>query len=348
MFRRILVVLWGMLLCSPLIGEVTSNLSHPKIVIVDTDADVDDLTAILYLLKSPRANVKGIITSGDGVSRWEYGANNISNLMELIGRSHVTVAFGARKSLSPAGNVPKEWREEADQVLGIKLPYNPNRPVRTKGVDVMIELIKQNPVKTNILCMGPLTNVAIALNKDPDIKENIERIYMMGGALLLPGNIEGRPQGYRNKVAEYNIFLDAQAASDVLNSGVPITMVPLDATEHVPITKTFYEKLLKDRKTPSANFVYEVLRPYQSKRIPTYFSDPLAAVIMTHPEIASYRNLNLAINLRKGPEYGRVIMTKQGPTVQVVTAIDADAFYNLFLKTLNLPTTIKQNPNESK
>ncbi|MCB1110082.1 MAG: nucleoside hydrolase [Chlamydiia bacterium] len=350
MIKRIFIILGIVFSFSALEGKDSMDRSHPLLVIVDSDADIDDMMAIVYLLKNPRVDIKAITTMGDGMSRYEYGAKNISNLLELVGRSHVPVAYGARKSLSPAGSFPSEWRTEVDQVMGIKLPENPVKPVHVKSSDLITELVMKSPNKITLFCIGPLTNVAIALEKTPAIKDNIERIYFMGGAILSPGNIVGRPQGYRNQVAEYNIFLDAKAASDVFNSGVPITLVPLDATDHAPITKEFYERISQNRTTPAANFVYEVIKPFaqMQSRVRSYFWDPLAAVIMTNPDIATYRNLNLTINLRKGPEYGRVMMTKQGALVQVVTGVNAAAFYTLFLNTLNNHPNLKQNHNESK
>ncbi len=339
------------LFTSPLAhGEITSDLSHPIPMIVDTDADLDDMMAILYLLKSPRASIKAITTVGDGMSRWEYGAKNISNLLELAGRSHIPVAYGAKKSLSPAGSFPKEWRDEADAVRGIKLPLNPVQPVRVSATDLMVDLIMNSPNKISLFCMGPLTNLAIAMDKTPAIKDNIDQLYIMGGVILSPGNIEGKPQGFRNTTAEYNIFLDAKGAFDVFNSGVPITLIPFDVVEQVPITKAFFDRLSKNRKTPSANFVYEVIKPFSKMhiRFKDYFRDSLAAVVMTHPEIATFRTLNLTINMRKGPEYGRVMMTKRGAPIKVCTEVDADAFYNIFLETLNLPENIKQNHTESR
>ncbi|QVL56949.1 MAG: nucleoside hydrolase [Simkaniaceae bacterium] len=350
MLRKVFIFFGALFSLTQLEGKITVDLSHPTVLIIDTDADIDDMMAILYLLKTPRVDIKAITTVGDGMTHWEKGAKNISNLLELAGRSHIPVAYGERKSLSPAGTVPSEWRTEADAVAGIKLPINPVQPVRVRASKYMTEIIQKSPTKITLLCIGPMTNVAIALDKTPEIKENIERIYIMGGAISTSGNIVGRPQGFRNQVAEYNILLDAKAASDVFNSGVPITLIPLDATEYVPITKEFFDRLSKMRKTPSANFVYEVIKPYATmqKRNKSYFWDPLAAVIMTHPEVATYRDLKLTVNMKKGPEYGRLMMTKMGPNIQVATAINEKAFYNLFLDTLNRPTNLKQNHNESK
>ena len=349
MLKRIFFIMGALLSLNQVEGKNQVDLSHPLLLIVDTDADIDDMMAILYLLKNPRVDIKAITTMGDGISRWEYGAKNISNLLELIGRSNVPVSYGARKSLSPAGTFPSELRNEEDKVMGIKLPTNPVQPVRERSSDLMTEIILKSPNKVTLFCIGPLTNVAIAMEKTPAIKDNIDRIYFMGGAILVPGDIVGRPQGYKNIVAEYNVFLDVKAASDVFNSGVPITLVPLDATKHAPITKQFYNRIADDRTTTAANFVYEVIKPYaqMQRTVRSYFWGPLAAVVMTHPEIATYRNLNLTINMRKGPEYGRLMMSKQGATIQVVTGVKESAFYSIFLETLNNHPNIKQNHNES-
>ncbi|MGE0197773.1 MAG: nucleoside hydrolase [Simkaniaceae bacterium] len=350
MLRKILLILAPLFLVHSFCEAKSDfNLSHPMTLIIDSDADVDDMIAILYLLNTPRVDIDAITTVGDGASRWEYGARNISNLLELVGHPRIPVSYGAKKSLSPAGNFPTEWRNDVDNVMGVKLPINPVSPVRLRSAELMTDIIMKSPVKITLLAIGPLTNIAIALSNTPEIKDNIERVYMMGGAILVPGNIVGRPQGFRNRVAEYNIFLDAKAAQDVFDSGIPITLIPLDATQHVPVTPDFFKRLSKERKTPSSNFVYEVLKPYMNtERKIAYFWDPLAAVVMTHPEIATYRELKLTINLKKGPEYGRVMMTKTGASVQVATGINAEAFYDIFLQTLNRSSHLKPNYNESK
>jgi|JI10StandDraft_1071094.scaffolds.fasta_scaffold23088_4 inosine-uridine nucleoside N-ribohydrolase len=350
LIRKIFLFIVVCLFSTQVQGKEAAPPSHPVNLIVDTDGSIDDMIAILYLLKTSRIDLKAIITTGHGLSHIEHGATNISNLLELVGYSNVPVAYGARQSLSPAGGYPAEWRNAADSVGGIKLPQNPIQPVRERGVDYMISLIMQNPLKTTLLCLGPLTNIAMALEKKPEIKDHIQQIFILGGAILTSGNLEGRLQGFRNQTAEYNIFIDAKAADQVFTSGVPITLIPLDVKEHVPITKEFFEKLAEDRKTPSANFVYEVIKPYTnlSSRTRSFFWNSLAAVLVAHPEVATYRDLKLTINLKKGPEYGRVMMTNVGQNVQVVTSIDEKEFYSIFLNALNRQGNFKQNHNESK
>ncbi|WP_420420642.1 nucleoside hydrolase [Simkania sp.] len=324
------------------------HTEHPFPVIIDTDCDLDDMMAIVYLVKNPRAEVKGVTTVGDGLSRWEYGAQNVLNVLELIGHPRVPVSYGARESLSPVGSYPPNWRQQADALSGIKLPRSSVRPIAEKAPEFIIDIVQKHEEKITLLCIGPLTNIALAFEKKPEIKDKIERIFIMGGALLSPGNIEGRPMGFKNRVSEYNIFLDAKAAQDVFDSGVPITLVPIDVIEHVP-TKPFYEMIAENRKTPAANFVYEILKPSvkNKKRTREYLWDPVSAVLLTNPNSAQYRDLKLVVNLRKGPEYGRLIMGSKGMPVRVVTQIDTDAFYDIFLKTLNHPPNMHANHSQA-
>lgn len=318
--------------------------AHPLPVIVDTDCDLDDMMAIVYLVKNPRAEIKAVTTVGDGISRWEYGAQNVLNVLELIGHPRIPVAYGAKKSLSPVGSYPSEWRDQADKLSGINLPQNSHHPVSELGVDLIIDLLTKSENKITFLCIGPLTNIAMAFEKKPEIKEKVEKIFVMAGALLSPGNLVGRPLGFKNRVAEYNIFLDAKAAQEVFDSEVPITLVPIDIVEHVP-SKPFYDMLASDRTTPAANFVYEILKPstQNKKRTREFLWDPVTAALITNPEIGSYRELRMVINLRKGPEYGQLIMSKRGTPIQVVTQIDTKAFYDIFLRALNRTPNLHSN-----
>lgn len=318
-------------------------------LIIDSDADLGDMMAILYLLKIPHIDVKAITTVGTGVSRWEYGAQNLSNLLELAGHPRIPVAYGERQSLSPSGTMPPDWRTEADQVMQIKLTPNPIHPIRMRASKLMATILRSSPQKVSILCLGPLTNIATLLASEPDIANKIEHIYFAGGAIMVPGNIEGRPQGVRNNVAEYNVFLDAKAAHDVFMSNIPMTLIPLDVVQHVPVTLEFFKQLAQEKSTPSANFVYEVINPYNSKRhrARKYFFYSVAAVLLTEPHIASYREFKLAVHLKKGTEYGRLMINKAGSTLHIPTSIDAHAFYTLFLRALNRSTVLNPNHSES-
>ncbi len=321
------------LLCFSCLNAVTTQL------IIDTDVDMDDMMAILYLLKRPDIAIKAITTAGDGMSHYKYGVPNLQNLLQLAGHPKIPVSYGVKKSLSPAGEFPAAWRAAVDNVGGIKLPKNPNPPSKLSSADLMIDTLILASGKVSLLCIAPLTNLAIALTKNPAIKDKIERVYIMGGAVHVPGNIVNNLAGYQNKVSEYNLGLDAKAAEMVFESGIPITLVPLDATRFVPITQVFYKKLGKVKRTPSADFVYQIIKPFAAsqKGVQEYFWDPLAATLITNPEIGRYKVLSLKVNQVKGPEYGQVYISPQGNPVKVYLSVDPEKFYSLFLNSINRP-----------
>lgn len=131
----------------------------------------------------------------------------------------------------------------------------------------------------------------------------------MGGAVNVPGNVK-ISSGLGNDLAEWNIYADPGAAAVVLGSGVPLTLVPLDATSDVPVTTKFHNKLKRDRGTPSAEFVYRVLVQKEAdiKSGYYFFWDPLAAAVVIDPTLADYKDMVLSVVVEEGPESGRVLV----------------------------------------
>ncbi len=306
-------------------------------VIVDTDCDMDDMMAILYLLKRNDVEVLAITTTGTGMAHWSYSAPNILNLLELAGHPKIPVSFGAKTSLSPYSNFPEAWRKDIDEVYNISLPKNPNPPSKLSSWELLVQTAEQSEEKITLLCLAPMTNVALALENHPSVREKIERIVISGGALGTKGNVVGEAHGYKNTCAEYNIFLDAKAAEDVLSSGIPITLVPLNATEDAPIDEAIFEKFKAEKRNPSANFVFEVIKPYveSQKGTPVYFWDPVAAAVMTNPSLGSYEWVDLVVNQHLGPRYGCLFQEPSGSPVKAYLSIDAPEFYRLFYDTLS-------------
>ena len=203
--------------------KISAHRSNPLIpVIIDTDVDMDDAMAILFLIKSKKVDIKAITTTGSGMVSHKYSVKNIMKITKLCDAPRIPVAYGAQESLNGHGEFPLAWREDVDQMMSMDLPENPEPPAKLSSDDLIIQIVKNSKEKVTLLCLGPLTNIAHALRKDPSIKENINRIYMMGGALYVPGNVVGITQGNEHKHSEYNIFLDVTAASEVFSSGIPI------------------------------------------------------------------------------------------------------------------------------
>ena len=234
-------------------------------VVIDTDMGADDWMAILYLLQRPDVHVRAITVSGAGLAHCGPGVRNALRLLALAGKRAPVACGRARPRHFPAG-----WRRRADRVLGLRLPGPAGSPSPKPASELLAAAVRGSVRPVSLLTLGPLTNVADAFALDPRLARELRAVYVMGGAITAPGNT---PDG----ASEWNFHVDPTAASAVLRSGAPITLVPLDATQHVPVTRSFYEGLKAAHGTRVADFVFRVL----SRRRDSYFWDPLAAAILT-------------------------------------------------------------------
>ena len=308
-----------------------------KIVVIDTDMSVDDLMAILYLLQRDDVSVKAITVTGTGLAHSAPGTKNALNLLALAGNAEIPVACGRETPLACDHEFPAQWRLETDNVYGAPLPTNPNPPSEQTAVEKLISVTKSSPQKMTLLALGPLTNIAEALQADPAFADNLAMICVMGGAVDVPGNLQVPGVNIDNAVAEWNIYADPHAAAIVLESGAPVTLVSLDATNSVPITMDFYRCLETNSVTPEANFVYQLFALnqdfIQSGRY--FFWDPLAAAIAVDESLAIIQTRTLRVITEEGPESGRTLPTEDGSSIRVCKSADGNRFVDVFLNTLN-------------
>ncbi|MFK5855157.1 MAG: nucleoside hydrolase [Bacteroidota bacterium] len=306
-------------------------------VIIDTDADVDDAMAILYLLQHPEISVDGITISGTGMSHPIPATKNILGLIELAGNPNIPVATGDTVAINSNNTLlrPAEWLTMANTMMDIELPLNPN-PVNDKGaVDFLIDFIANTDEPVRFVALGPLTNLGCVLMQSPNLAAKISSIYIMGGAVNVSGNLdEGGIDN--NPYAEWNIFLDPHAADIVFNSGIDITLVPLDATNNAPITTEFLNLISNNHNTPEANFVFEIISKLLNGTDKVCFWDPLAAAISTDLSIASTNSYLITIITEEGDENGRTkIDSVSGNMITVCYDVDLNNFETLFLDVLN-------------
>lgn len=310
-------------------------------VIIDTDMAADDWMAILYLLNRPDVSVAAITVSGTGEAHCGPGIKNAMSLAALAGQPDIPVSCGRTTPLQGDHAFPSDWRTRVDALAGLTLPSIPASVTPQSAVDLLTAKIMSMPDNVTIITLGPLTNLAEALQSAPEIKENVEMVYIMGGAVDVPGNVGSSHAGIDNSVADWNIYVDPRAAAIVLQSGVPVTLVPLDATNHVPVTTKFIDRLKKDRKTPEAMFVLEVLSQtqyYDFVRVGGYyFWDPLAAAILTDNSLAAFETRSLTVIEEEGNQSGQTQASESGAPVRLAVDVDAERFERLFLDTLNFP-----------
>jgi pyrimidine-specific ribonucleoside hydrolase len=304
--------------------------------IIDTDMAGDDWMAILYVLQRTDVNVVAITVTGTGEARCAPGVRNALDLAMLAGRPQIPVTCGSESPLMGGHAFPMEWRDAVDNLFGLSLPTNPHSPSAESAPELITRLLQASDQKIRILTLGPLTNIAEAFEGNVSLNNNLEMLTIMGGAVDVPGNV-GPVLNIENQFAEWNIYADPRAAKVVFDTVTPITLVPLDATRHVPVTMDFYKRIENDRATPNAEFVYRTLTLLENsiRQGGYYFWDPLAAVIATDESLANFQGLQLVVIAEEGPDSGRTPENKDGQLIRVATWADAARFEKLFLDTLN-------------
>lgn len=311
--------------------------ASPKPVVIDSDVSPDDWTALPYLLQHPNVDVKAISVSGTGEAHAGPGVCNVQGLLALTGKPDIPVAGGRPTPLQGNHSFPSLMRWVIDHRMALRLPANPRPPSPKTAVELLASAILDSPQKVTMVTFGPLTTPAELLQTHPEVIDNLEMVYSMGGAIDAPGNIREMRPFSKNTVAEWNIYVDPHAANVVFESGVPFTLVPLDATDRIPTTMAFYERLQADRTTPAAEFSFRTLG---RMKLGIRFNrcllwDPITAAVAVDESLGTFEIRNLRVIEEEGPESGRTLATPDGPSVRVCTRVDAARFEQTLLDTLN-------------
>ncbi|MHA2139130.1 MAG: nucleoside hydrolase [Candidatus Hodarchaeales archaeon] len=326
-------ILFGILLNSHIVAGGISNPETEIIsVIIDSDGAPDDVYAILYLLKHPRISVQAL-TLSCGVSYVEEGAQNFVRLMSYLCYDDIPVAAGKETPLYVNHSFPTPWREGSKNFYGLNLPLTEIQVSDLSASELIISLVKASTENITIVALGPLTNVALAIQSDPSISDKLELLDIMGGAINVPGNV-GYESDIPNYEAEWNFYVDPHALDIVLHSDIPILLVPLDATNQVPITEEFITKLGLEKHTPEAEIIHQYLNPE------LWFWDILTAVALTDREIVTIQDYHLEAVIDEENHEGETIPI-EGESINAQVAIDADreAFETKFLEIVNPRTT---------
>jgi pyrimidine-specific ribonucleoside hydrolase len=309
-----------------------------RAVIVDTDAGADDLMAIAFLLSRPDIHVEAI-TVVNGTAHVQAGGRNVLRLLALAGRNDIPVFLGRENPLSGSHEFPAELRRASDELTGIVLP-EPKRSVDPRDApDYLLKRLLDAAHPVQVIALGPLTNLAEVFSHTPRAARTGRQLVILGGAVHVSGNLgDGGSFQTNNVSAEWNMFIDPAAAKIVFTSGAPIRLVPLDATQRVPIDMALFEQFKSRASTPLANFVAQVLEVNRNRiRQGYYFSmDPLAAAVLANPAVVTFRPLAVEMS-GKPEELGRTVEIKNH-RANAQVAIDADAlrFRDVFMTALGV------------
>lgn len=301
-------------------------------VVVDTDLAIDDLVALAFLLSSTVVDVRAVTVSGTGEVRCPQGLEVIRALLAVTDDETIPVACGRSTPLVGDHAFPTEWRDQADSGWGMDLSSVAAPSTRRSAVDLLDSTLRKGGV--TLLTLGPLTNVAESFRDDPDLAGRVSSIVVMGGAIDVPGNVA--EQGIGSSAAEWNMYVDPVAASEVLASGAPVTLVGLDATAQLPITGDFLELLGVNHHTAPARLVDMLIRNNpQVYSGEAYFWDPLAAAVVVDPELVATEKAAIKVLTTPGRDSGRTVRGRDGSPVTIALRARPAAFEKLLLRTLD-------------
>lgn len=310
-------------------------MTQPRRIIIDTDPGQDDAVALLLAFASPELEVLGITVVAGNVPL-ALTETNARKICELGGRSDMKVFAGSPRPLMQILVTAEEVHGQSG-LDGPDLPV-PKMPLQDQhGVDFIIETLRQEPSGTVTLCpLGPLTNIALALIRKPEIAPRIKEIVLMGGGFFEGGNV--------TPTAEFNIFVDPHAAKTVLSAGIPLTMLPLDCTHQALTTRERVEKIRRIG-TPVGKAVAELLDFFERFDEQKYgtdggpLHDPCVIAYLLAPELFSGRQVNVEVVTDSELTLGMTVMdwwrvTDRVANATVIRDVDADGFFDLLTERL--------------
>jgi len=332
-------------------GATPAKPAKPQRIILDTDPGVDDAIAFFLALRSPELQVEAV-TPVSGNVPLHFTLPNALRLLEIAGRPDIPVAAGAAVPLVRK-LVTAAYVHGNNGLGGVEFPEPKTKPVAESATDLIRRIVRANPGEISIVAIGPLTNVATALKADPGIAPMIKSFVLMGGALN-GGNV--------TPAAEFNFYVDPEAARIVFDSGVPTTMVGLDVTNKVLIHDS-QVRILEAAQNPVAQAAGKILRGTMSRIKPTKdetvmaMHDPLTIASLIDPSIVTLKDYYVQIEttgemtagmsvgyyrgpVRRSPPMETGIPDEPIPTEEykpnckAAVGVDPDKFFNLLLPRL--------------
>lgn len=302
-------------------------------IIIDTDPGQDDAVAILLALASPELDVLGI-TAVAGNVPLRLTQLNARKVCELAGRPQTRVFAGASRPMV-RNLVTAEEVHGKTGLDGPDLPAPAMKLQEQHAVDFIVEtLMTEEPGSVTLCPLGPLTNIALALNREPRIAARIAQIVLMGGGYFEQGNV--------TPSAEFNIYVDPHAADVVFRSGAPIVMMPLDVT-HKALTTAKRVKAIRDIGTRVGIAVAEMLEFFERFDEEKYgtdggpLHDPCVIAYLLKPKLFKGREVNVSVETASELTMGMTVIdwwgvSKRPKNATVMRDIDADGFFALLVE----------------
>jgi pyrimidine-specific ribonucleoside hydrolase len=332
-------------------GPVAGSSSAPRRIIIDTDPGVDDAMAIFLALRSPELKVEAI-TAVSGNVPLEMTLPNALRLVEIAGRTDVPVAGGASVPLVRR-LITAKYVHGNNGLGGVEFPAAKLKPVSETAVELISRLVRENPGQITIVAVGPLTNIATLLRADPEIARMIPHIVIMGGSLS-GGNI--------TPAAEFNLYVDPEAARIVFDAGIPLTMVGLDVTEKV-LLREEHIRALEGSRDPVSQAAGKIMRATLNRAhqgidaTVIAMHDPLTVASLIDPKLLKLADYYVEVETEGELTAGMTVGYAHGPVrasapyatgappqadpdlsfhpnARVAVAVEAERFFNLLIPRL--------------
>lgn len=316
-----------------------------KDIIFDTDPGTDDAMALMLALHSPELKVRAItVVPGNVVAA--QGLENALRMVSLAGRCDIPVAAGAQHPLFQKLVTAEFWHGK-NGLANIELPPSKCKVDPRFGPDLIIQMVHAAPHQITLVPVGPLTNIALAVEKDPSIVPLVKEVILMGGSIS-GGNV--------NAAAEANIANDPEAAQIVFQAGWPLTMVGLDVGDKTLLSRKYLDQLASNHG-PVSDFIYAVAKylidlsaQFDSPGTPMY--DPLAVGVALDATLVKAPEMHVDVETRGEFTRGETVANRRGyiernvlhgdhyiiegvdrlaPNAKVCTEVDADRFLQLFV-----------------
>ena len=301
-------------------------------IIIDTDPGVDDALTFLLALASPEIQLEAL-TSVHGNIGIENTTRNALSVLELAKASHIPVARGCEVPLvSPLYKSDKNVHGKKG-VGNAELPEPKSKVINQHAIDFLIEKVNAEPNQISIFPIGPLTNIALAIRKEPEFVKNVKELVIMGGSIKQGGNA--------TPLAEFNIFADAHAAHVVFHAGIPIKLIPLDVTHQCLLTSDDIEKI-NQINSPIARFIKDAtdvyLDFYRKHGIDgCALHDPLTLATIIAPKLLTFENYYVGVDFSGGVSNGNTFadlmnVSKKPANMQVAMGVRGRDFIELFVE----------------
>ena len=289
-------------------------------VLIDTDPGTDDALALIVALNSPGLDVLGLTTVA-GNAALAHTTRNALRILEYMDRTDIPVYRGAARPLR--GSFTYAYHYHGPAGLTVRLPLPKSRPASPAARHVIVETARANPGEVTLIALGPLTNVARAMQDEPALPGLLKEIYVMGGAVDVPGNV--------TPFAEFNIYDDAEAANIVISSGADITLVGLDVCHEPSVRREDAEWF--SGQTRGERLGARVIRNWLKMHPDAdryNLCDPLTVIAALQPDLFTFRQAAVQVET-EGERRGRTVAGFGPGPVRVAIDIDVEAAKNAVL-----------------